>query len=65
MISYHTLAQITLSSQTTKEGETITATVTHTDHESGVAPTNCKWVYNTNSNPIGTEESSYLNAFKQ
>ena len=53
------IAQITLSSQTAKEGESITATVTHTDKESGVAITNCKWVYNTTNTPIGTEEGSY------
>ena len=56
-------AQIVFSTTETEEGETITATVTHTDNESGVAPTNCKWIYNTNPNSIGTEENSYLNAF--
>ena len=52
-------AKINLSTNTTKEEETITATVTHTDNESGVNITNCKWVYNTTSTPIGTEEGSY------
>ena len=52
-------AQIILSSSTAKEGENITATVTHTDNESGVNITNCKWVYNTTSTPIGTEEGTY------
>ena len=52
-------AKINLSTNTTKEKETITATVTHTDNESGVNITNCKWVYNTTSTPIGTEEGSY------
>ncbi len=56
-------AIIALGSQTVKEGEIITATVTHIDNESGVQPTNCKWVYNTRSTTIGTEESSYLNTF--
>ena len=57
------LAQITLSSQTATEGEIITASVTHTDNESGIEIANCKWVYNTTSTPIGTEETSYANAF--
>jgi len=52
-------ATINLSTITTKENETITATVTHTDNESGVNITNCKWVYNTTATPIGTEEGSY------
>ena len=52
-------ATINLSTTTAKENETITATVTHTDNESGVNITNCKWVYNTTGTPIGTEEGSY------
>ena len=56
-------AQITLNNTTATEGENITATVNHTDNESGIEITDCKWIYNTSSNPIGTEESSYLNAF--
>ena len=43
--------------------ETITATVTHIDNESGVDIGNCRWVYNTNANSIGTNESSYPNKF--
>ena len=35
----------------------------HIDNESEVEATNCRWVYNTNSNPIGTEISSYPNTF--
>ena len=52
-------AQISLSDTTAKEGESTTATVTHTDKESGVAITNCKWVYNMTGTPIGTEEENY------
>ena len=56
-------ATISLSTTTTKENETITATVTHTDNESGVDIIKCKWVYNTNSSSLGTNESSYPNTF--
>ena len=56
-------ATINLSGQSTTTTGSITATVTHIDNESGVAPTNCKWIYNTNPNPIGTEEGSYTNTF--
>ena len=52
-------ATINLSTTATKENETITATIIHTDNESGVEATNCRWVYNTTSTPIGTEEGSY------
>ena len=52
-------AQIKLSSKNTTTAESITATVTHIDKESGVDISNCRWVYNTNSNTIGTEISSY------
>ena len=56
-------AKIELSGQSTTTTGNITATVTHIDNESGVEATNCRWVYNTNSNPIGTEISSYPNTF--
>ena len=56
-------ANISLSGTTTNTAGSITATVTHIDNESGIEPTNCKWIYNTSANPIGIEESSYLNAF--
>lgn len=52
-------AMIELSTQNAKEGETITATITHIDNESGVDITKCKWVYNTTQGEIGTEEGSY------
>ena len=37
----------------------IKATITQRDNESGVDITKCKWVYNTSSTEIGTEESKY------
>ena len=56
-------AKIELSGQSTTTTGNITATVTHIDNESGVEATNCRWGYNTNSNLIGTEISSYSNTF--
>ena len=56
-------AKIELSGQSTTTTGSITATVMHIDNESEVEATNCRWVYNTNSNPIGTEISSYPNTF--
>ena len=52
-------AQIKLSSKNTTTAESITATVTHIDNESGIEISNCRWVYNTNASAIGTEISSY------
>ena len=56
-------AKIELSGTSVTTTGSITATITHTDNESGVDIGNCKWEYNTNTNPIGTEESSYTNVF--
>ena len=56
-------ANMQLSGQSITTIGSITATVTHTDKESGVDIGNCKWVYNTNQNKIGTETSSYPNTF--
>jgi len=39
--------------------QAINATVTHTDNETGVKTASCKWVYNTNPNEIGEDESLY------
>ena len=39
--------------------QAINATVTHTDNETGVKTASCKWVYNTNANEIGDDESQY------
>ncbi len=56
-------AKIELSGTSVTTTGSITATITHTDNESGVDIGNCKWEYNTNANPIGTQESSYTNVF--
>ena len=52
-------ATISLSSTSTTTVGSITATVTHTDIDSGVNITSCKWIYTTTSNSIGTTASSY------
>ena len=56
-------AGISLSGTSTNTEGSITATVTLKDNESGVNATASKWVYNTNSGNIGTNESSYNNNF--
>ena len=45
-------AKIELSGTSVTTTGSITATITHTDNESGVDIGNCKWEYNTNTNPI-------------
>lgn len=52
-------ANIQLSGTSIKSGGTITATVTHTDDESGVDITNCRYIWNSSSSKLGTNESSY------
>ncbi len=53
-------ATIQFSSKTTDITKSVTATVTQSDRgTSGVDITKCKWVYTTNSNSIGTDETSY------
>ena len=52
-------ASISLSTTQTYENTEVTATVTHTDNESGINIEKCKWVYNTISTPIGTNETEY------
>ena len=54
-------ATITISGTTTQTTlpVTLSATVTHTDKESGIAITSCKYVINTSSSEIGTTASSY------
>ena len=54
---------INLSATSTTTAGSVTATVTLKDNESGVNVTASKWVYNTNSGNIGTNESSYNNNF--
>ena len=56
-------ATISLSGTSTTTAGSVTATVTLKDNESGVNATASKWVYNTNSGNIGTNESSYNNNF--
>ncbi|MFQ8989456.1 MAG: Ig-like domain-containing protein, partial [Intestinibacter sp.] len=56
-------AKIELGGQSTTTARSITATVIHTDNESGVELTKCKWIYNQSQNSIGTEETSYTNTF--
>ncbi len=56
-------ARINLSGTNTNTEGSITATITLMDNESGVNTTASKWIYNTNSGNIGTNESSYNNTF--
>ena len=56
-------ATINLSGTSTSTEKSVTATVTLNDNESGVNVTSSKWVYNTNSGYIGTNESSYNSNF--
>lgn len=52
-------ASIILSETSVKATNSITATVTHADDESEIKISSCKWVYNTISSEIGTDESKY------
>ena len=52
-------ATISLSNTSVTTGTTVTATVTHRDNESGPEITQCKYIWNTSSNKIGTDESKY------
>lgn len=52
-------ASISLSATKVNAGSPITATVRHTDNESGIDITKCKWVYNKSSTAIGTNTASY------
>ena len=52
-------ANIQLSGTSIKSGGTITATVTHIDDESGVDIANCRYIWNSSSSKLGTNESSY------
>ena len=56
-------ATIDLSGTTTDTEGSVTATVTLKDNESGVNVTGSKWVINSSSGNIGTEEASYTNSF--
>ena len=52
-------ATITLSSTNVTTGTTVTATVTHTDNESGPNITACKYIWNTSNTNLGTNSSLY------
>ena len=56
-------ATISLSGTSTDTDGSVTANVTLTDNESGVDVTGSKWIYNTTSGNIGTDEASYTNSF--
>ena len=56
-------ATISLSGSEATTKESITATVTLTDNESGADVTGSKWIYNTNAGSIGIDEASYTNSF--
>ena len=44
---------------TVASNPTVKAKVTHTDKQSGVEVTKCRWVFNTKAGTIGNSESSY------
>ena len=63
-------ATIKLSTTSLGIGQSVQATVTHTDEQadsknaqSGINISKCKWEYNTTSEYIGTDESSYKGTF--
>ena len=54
---------ISFDNTTMTTEESITATVTMSDSDSGVNVTGSKWVLSTSSGYIGTEDGSYTNSF--
>ena len=56
-------ATITLSEQIISVGETITASVSQSDNESGIDILRCKWIYNQTSTKLGEDETSYTGKF--
>ncbi len=52
-------ATISFSSTNTDTASSITATIEQIDNQSGINITSCKWVYNTISENIGTNEEEY------
>ena len=58
-------ASIQLSGTEVTTKESVTATVTLADNESGVNIEGSKWIYNTTSGNIGTNEASYTNTFTE
>ena len=56
-------ASIKLSTTSILVGNTISATVTHNDSQSGPNISKCKWIYNTSSASLGNNSSKYSNTF--
>ena len=56
-------ASINLSGTSITTSGSVTATVTLADNQSGVNITGSKWIYNTTSSKMGTNESSYTGSF--
>ncbi len=56
-------AIINLNSQKTDNASSITATIEQSDSQSGIEIQSCKWVYNTISEDIGTNEDAYEGGF--
>ncbi len=52
-------ATIALNATSATVNANVTATVTHSDSQSGVKVASCKWIYTTNGSAIGTNPSSY------
>ena len=52
-------ATIVLSNTNAEVGSNITATVTQSDNQSGIDIPNCRWIFTTNANAIGTDSSKY------
>lgn len=57
-------AAINLSATSTKVASELTASVELKDNQSGVNISECKWIYNTNPEDIGTDLSDYSEEFK-
>lgn len=56
-------ADIDLSATTADVGEGITADVILTDNQSGVDISNCKWIYTTTADELGTDGANYTGTF--
>lgn len=57
-------ASITLSKKEEITGVVISASVTQSDNESGILIENCKWIYNTTKDEIGTDNEIWNTANK-
>ena len=56
-------ATIKLSGNQTTPTGNVKATVTHTDNESGIDISKCKWIYTTQQSALGTDASKYTGTF--